>query len=137
MKTIWDKIKAFVIAVMAGGAIVAGVLWRRISDMKKKVSAMEDAAAARSESEKRMEDISRNTADDLVRITKDIEDTPGPDGSYRAVSGSVYNKILRGDDDEKETRCNCFNGYVGYIRLRFFSLHCRITPAAAGIYGGA
>ena len=70
MKTLWDKIKAFVIAVLAGGAIVAGVLWRRLSDMKKKVAVMEDAAAARDESEQRMEDISRNTADDLVKITR-------------------------------------------------------------------
>ena len=100
MKTIWDKIKSFVIAVLAGGAIVAGVLWRRLSDMKKKVSVMEDAAVARAESEKRMEDISRNTADDLVRITKDIEDTPGPDGSYQAVSGSVYNDIIKGRNNE-------------------------------------
>ena len=100
MKTIWDKIKSFVIAVLAGGAIVAGVLWRRLSDMKKKVSVMEDAAVARDESEKRMEDISRNTADDLVRITKDIEDTPGPDGSYQAVSGSVYNDIIKGRNNE-------------------------------------
>ena len=51
MKTLWDKIKAFVIAVLAGGAIVAGVLWRRLSDMKKKVSVMEKAAAERSDSE--------------------------------------------------------------------------------------
>ena len=101
MKTIWDKIKAFVIAVMAGGAIVAGVLWRRISNMKKKVSAMEDAAAARNESEKRMEDISRNTADDLVNITHDIKDIPGPDGSYRVVSGSVYNDIVKGRNNEE------------------------------------
>ena len=101
MKTIWDKIKSFVIAVLAGGAIVAGVLWRRLSDMKKKVAVMEDAAAARDESEKRMEDISRNTANDLVKITKDIEDTPGPDGSYQAVSGSVYNDIIKGRNNEK------------------------------------
>ena len=106
MKTLWDKIKAFVIAVLAGGAIVAGVLWRRICfapapNMKKKVAVMEDAAAARDESEKRMEDISRNTADDLVRITKDIEDTPGPDGSYQAVSGSVYNDIIKGRNNER------------------------------------
>lgn len=101
MKTLWDKIKAFVIAVLAGGAIVAGVLWRRLSDMKKKIAVMEDAAAARDESEKRMEDISRNTADDLVKITKDIEDTPGPDGSYQAVSGSVYNDIIKGRNNEK------------------------------------
>ena len=101
MKTLWDKIKAFVIAVLAGGAIVAGVLWRRLSDMKKKVAVMEDAAAARDESEKRMEDISRNTADDLVKITKDIEDTPGPDGSCQAVSGSVYNDIIKGRNNER------------------------------------
>ena len=101
MKTIWDKIKSFVIAVLAGGAIVAGVLWRRLSDMKKKIAVMEDAAAARDESEKRLEDISRNTADDLVKITKDIEDVPGPDGSYRAVSGSVYNDIVKGRNNEK------------------------------------
>lgn len=101
MKTLWDKIKSFVIAVLAGGAIVAGVLWRRLSDMKKKVAVMEDAAAARDESEKRMEDISRNTADDLARITKDIEDVPGPDGSYRAVSGAVYNDIIKGRNNEK------------------------------------
>ena len=30
--------------MLAGGAIVAGVLWRRLSDMKKKVSVMEKAA---------------------------------------------------------------------------------------------
>lgn len=101
MKIIWDKIKSFVIAVLAGGAVVAGVLWRRLSDMKKKVAVMEDAAAARDESEKRMEDISRNTADDLVKITKDIEDVPGPDGSYQAVSGSVYNDIIKGRNNEK------------------------------------
>ena len=101
MKTLWDKIKAFVIAVLAGGAIVAGVLWRRISDMKKKITVMEDAAAARDESEKRMEDISRNTSDDLVKITKDIEDVPGPDGSYKAVSGSVYNDIIKGRNNEE------------------------------------
>lgn len=101
MKTLWDKIKSFVIAVLAGGAVVAGVLWRRLSDMKKKVAVMEDAAAARDESEKRMEDISRNTADDLVKITKDIEDVPGPDGSYQAVSGSVYNDIIKGRNNEK------------------------------------
>ena len=101
MKTIWDKIKSFVIAVLAGGAIVAGVLWRRLSDMKKKVAVMEDAAAERDESEKRMEDISRNTADDLVKITKDIEDIPAPDGSYQAVSGSVYNDIIKGRNNEK------------------------------------
>ena len=101
MKTLWDKIKSFVIAVLAGGAIVAGVLWRRLSDMKKKVAVMEDSAAARDESEKRMEDISRNTADDLVKITKDIEDVPGPDGSYQAVSGSVYNDIVKGRNNEE------------------------------------
>lgn len=101
MKTLWDKIKSFVIAVLAGGAIVAGVLWRRLSDMKKKVAVMEDAAAERDESEKRMEDISRNTADDLVKITKDIEDVPGPDGSYQAVSGSVYNDIIKGRNNEE------------------------------------
>lgn len=101
MKTLRDKIKSFVIAVLAGGAVVAGILWRRLSDMKKKVAVMEDAAAARDESEKRMEDISRNTADDLVKITKDIEDVPGPDGSYQAVSGSVYNEIIKGRNNEK------------------------------------
>ena len=101
MKTLWNKIKAFIIAVLAGGAIVAGVLWRRLSAMKKKVSVMEDAAAARDESEKRMEDISRNTAADLARITRDIEETPGPDGSYQAVSGSVYNDIIKGRNNEK------------------------------------
>ena len=101
MKTLWDKIKSFVIAVLAGGAIVAGVLWRRLSDMKKKVAVMEDAAAERDESERRMEDISRNTADDLVKITKDIEDVPGPDGSYQAVSGSVYNDIVKGRNNEE------------------------------------
>lgn len=101
MNTIWDKIKAFVIAVLAGGAVVAGILWRRLSDIKKKVAVMEDAAAARDESEKRMEDISRNTADDLVNITHDIKDIPGPDGSYKAVSGSVYNDIIRGRNNEE------------------------------------
>ena len=101
MKTIWDKIKAFVIAVLAGGAIVAGVLWRRLSDMKKKVSVMEKAAAERSDSEQRLDAIGHDTAADLARITKDIEDVPGPDGSYRAVSGSVYNDIIKGRNNEE------------------------------------
>ena len=101
MKTLWNKIKSFVIAVLAGGAIVAGVLWRRLSDMKKKVSVLEKSAAERSDSEQRLDAIGHDTADDLVKITKDIEDVPGPDGSYRAVSGSVYNDIVKGRNNEE------------------------------------
>ena len=101
MKTIWDKIKSFVIAVLAGGAIVAGVLWRRLSDMKKKVGALEKSAAERSNSEQRLDAIGHDTAADLARITRDIEDMPGPDGSYQAVSGSVYNEIIKGRNNEK------------------------------------